>query len=78
MQLPKVLFGYKCGIQASTRFSPFMVLTGHTPRFQVDNQLCMLTSTFDEEMNFEQLAKQMISESAFIFELQKLVLSNNA
>jgi hypothetical protein len=27
-QLAKVLFGYRCGVQANTKFSPFMVLTG--------------------------------------------------
>jgi hypothetical protein len=26
--LAKVLFGYKCGVQVSTKFSPFMVLIG--------------------------------------------------
>jgi hypothetical protein len=26
--LAKILFGYRCGIQASTKFSPFMILTG--------------------------------------------------
>jgi len=67
VQLPKVLFGYKFGIQANTRFSPFMVLTGCIPGLKVDNQVCMLTKTFDEEMNFEQLTKQMISESAIHF-----------
>jgi hypothetical protein len=30
-QLAKVLFGYRCGIQSSTKFSPFMILTGRTP-----------------------------------------------
>jgi hypothetical protein len=29
--LVKVLFGYRCGVQASTKFSPFMVLTGRSP-----------------------------------------------
>jgi hypothetical protein len=29
--LAKILFGYRCGIQASTKFSPFMILTGRTP-----------------------------------------------
>jgi len=27
-QLAKVLFGYRCGIQMSMKFSPFMILTG--------------------------------------------------
>jgi hypothetical protein len=26
--LAKVLFGYRCGMQASTKFSPFMIMTG--------------------------------------------------
>jgi len=27
LQLPWFLFGYRCGVQASTKFSPFMVFT---------------------------------------------------
>jgi hypothetical protein len=38
-QLAKVLFGYRCGVQLNTKFSPFMVLTGRTPRLRVDNLL---------------------------------------
>jgi hypothetical protein len=30
LQILKVLFGYKCGIQASTKFFPFMVLIGYS------------------------------------------------
>jgi hypothetical protein len=30
LRLLKVLFGFKCGIQASTKFSPFMVLIGYS------------------------------------------------
>jgi len=67
VQLPRVLFGYKCGIQTSTRFSPFMVLIKHIPRLKADNQLCMLTQTFNEDMNFRQLTKQMISKSVIHF-----------
>jgi hypothetical protein len=32
--LAKVLFGYRCGVQASTKFSPFMILTGRSPRLR--------------------------------------------
>lgn len=67
VQLPKVLFGYKCGIQTMTRFFPFMVLTKHIPRLKTDNQFCMLTQTFNEDINFRQLTKQMISKSAIHF-----------
>jgi hypothetical protein len=27
-QLAKVMFGYRCEMQSSTKFSPFMILTG--------------------------------------------------
>jgi hypothetical protein len=37
--LAKVLFGYRCGVQASTKFSPFMILTGQSPRLRADNYL---------------------------------------
>ncbi len=40
----KIMFGYGCGIQASTRFSPFMILTGRTPRLKADNYLHALTT----------------------------------
>jgi hypothetical protein len=36
-QLAKVMFGYRCGIQTGIKFSPFMILTGRTPRLRVDN-----------------------------------------
>jgi len=36
-QLAKVMFGYRCGIQTGIKFSPFMILTGRTPRLKVDN-----------------------------------------
>jgi hypothetical protein len=46
--LAKVLFGYRCGVQASTKFSPFMVLTGRSPRFRADNYLSALTGVVDD------------------------------
>jgi hypothetical protein len=46
--LPRILFGYRCGIQANTKFSPFMVLTGHMPRLTIDNNLKGLCDVFDE------------------------------
>ncbi len=45
--LAKILFGYRCGIQASTKFSPFMILTGRSPRLRADNYLNVLTECFD-------------------------------
>jgi hypothetical protein len=51
--LAKVMFGYRCGIQASTKFSPFMILTGRTPRFRADNYLHALTAMTDDNVDVE-------------------------
>jgi hypothetical protein len=52
-QLLRALFGYRCGVQASTRYSPFMILTSWTSRLHVNNHLSMLIHTFDGEQNFK-------------------------
>jgi hypothetical protein len=57
-QLAKVLFGYRCGIQASTKFSPFMILTGRTPRLRADNYLQTLIAETDEGGSTEDVAAQ--------------------
>jgi hypothetical protein len=54
--LAKVLFGYRCGVQVSTKFSPFMVLTGRSPRLRVDNYLNALTDVVDDEAGVEHIA----------------------
>jgi hypothetical protein len=46
--LPCILFGYRCGIQASTKYSPFMVLIACTPRLTINNNLNGLCDVFDE------------------------------
>jgi len=51
--LAKILFGYRCGIQASTRFSPFMILIGCTPRLRADNYLHDLTAKTDTGADVE-------------------------
>jgi hypothetical protein len=55
-QLAKVMFGYRCRIQSSTKFSPFMILIGRTPRLRVDNYLHSLTAVVDETANAETTA----------------------
>jgi hypothetical protein len=52
-QLAKVMFGYKCGIQASTKFSPFMIVTGRTPRFRANNYLHFLSDVTDDNVVVE-------------------------
>jgi hypothetical protein len=51
--LAKILFGYRCGIQASTRFSPFMILTGRTPHLRADNYLHTLTAETDASVDVQ-------------------------
>jgi len=46
--LPRILFGYQCGIQAKTKYSPFMVLIGCMPRLTIDNSLSGLHDVFNE------------------------------
>ncbi len=51
--LAKLLFRYQCGVQASTKFSPYMILTGRTPRLRADNYLQALTAETDERDGIE-------------------------
>jgi hypothetical protein len=55
-QLAKVLLGYRCGVQASTKFSPFMILTGRSPHLRVDNCLNTLTDVIDDTSTVEDMA----------------------
>jgi hypothetical protein len=74
--LAKVLFGYRCGVQASTKFSPFMVLTGRSPRLRADNYLSALTSTVDDEVDVEQVATQFLEKVKLIASIHESVLIN--
>jgi hypothetical protein len=56
-QLVKVMLGYRCGIQISTKFSPFMIPIGRTPRLRADNYLHSLTVVIDDTTNVETTVK---------------------
>ncbi len=74
--LAKILFGYRCGIQASTKFSPFMILTGRTPRLRVDNYLHALTAVTDDGANVEVVATQFLQKVELIASIHENVLLN--
>jgi hypothetical protein len=74
--LAKVLFGYRCGVQASTKFSPFMVLTGRSPRLRADNYLSALTSVVDDGVDVEQMATQFLEKVNLIASIHENVLLN--
>jgi transposase InsO family protein len=72
----KILFGYCCGIQASTRFSPFMILTGRTPRLRADNYLHALTAETDDGVDVEVVAAQFLQKVELIASIRENVLLN--
>lgn len=61
-QLPKILFGYHCRIQANIQFSPYMVLIHQMTRLKVGNFLNPLVQTFDIDEDFVIIVEQMISK----------------
>jgi len=75
-QLVKVMFGYRCGIQTNTKFSPFMILIRHTPRLRVDNYLHSLTIVIDDIVNVENIAKQFLQKMKLITSFHENVLLN--
>jgi hypothetical protein len=58
-QLAKVLFGYQCGIQASIKFSPFMILTSRTPHLRADNYLQALTAEIADSGDVEAMRRSL-------------------
>jgi len=56
-QLVKVMLGYRCGIQTSTKFFPFMILIGRTPHLRADNYLHSLIVVIDDTTNVETIVK---------------------
>jgi transposase InsO family protein len=74
--LAKVMFGYRCGIQASTKFSPFMILTGRTPRLRANNYLQALTVETDESVDVEVTTAQFLQKVKLIASIHENVLLN--
>jgi len=74
--LAKILFGYRCGVQASTKFSPYMILTGRSPRLRVDNHLNTLTDVIDDSSNVEDTAVQFLEKVKLIASIHEDVLLN--
>jgi hypothetical protein len=58
--LAKVMFGYRCVIQASTKFSPFMIMITRTPRLRADNYLHSLTAMTNDNDDVEVIAAQFL------------------
>jgi hypothetical protein len=74
--LVKVLFRYRCGVQASTRLSPFMILTGRSPRLRADNYLSALTDIINDSADVETTAAQFLEKVNLIASIHESVLFN--
>jgi len=74
--LAKVMFGYRCEIQASTKFSPFMILTGRTPRLRADNYLHALTAVTNDNVDVEVVVAQFLQKVKLITSIHENVLLN--
>jgi hypothetical protein len=74
--LAKVLFGYRCGVQASMKFSPYMILTGRSPRLKADNYLNTLTDVIDDSSNVEDTAVRFLEKVKLIASIHEDVLLN--
>jgi hypothetical protein len=74
--LAKVLFGYRCRVQTSTKFSPFMILTGRSPCLRADNYLNALTDVIDDTTNVEDAAVQSLEKVRHIASIHESVLLN--
>jgi hypothetical protein len=75
-QPAKVMFGYRCGIHASTKFSPFMIVTGHTPHLKADNYLHSLIVMIDYNVDVEVVAAQFLQKMKLIASIHENVLFN--
>ncbi len=75
-QLAKVLLGYRCGVQASTNFSPFMILIGRSPRLRADNCLNTLTDVINDTSTVEDMATQFLEKVRLIASIHENVLLN--
>jgi len=74
--LAKILFGYRCGIQASTKFSPFMILTGRAPRLRADNYLHALIVMTNDDVDVEVAITHFLHKVKLIASIHKSVLLN--
>jgi hypothetical protein len=74
--LAKILFGYRCGIQANTKFSPFMIFTSCTPRLKADNYLHALIAMTDDDVDVEVAATQFLQKVKLITSIHENVLLN--
>ncbi len=70
------MFGYRFGIQASTKFSPFLIMIGRTPCLRANNYLHSLTTMIDDYVDVEVGATQFLQKMKLIANIHENVLLN--
>ncbi len=63
-------------MQVSTKFFPFMILTGRSPRLRVDNYLNALIDVIEDGADVEDVAAQFLEKVRLIASIHESVLLN--
>ncbi len=66
----------RCGIQANTKYSPYMILTNRTPRLTIDNWLRNLTQIVEDYITNEEMELQMVFKMKLVVQLHEALLQN--
>lgn len=66
IQLQRVLFGCKCGIQAKTIFSPLSILIGGTLTCKANSNLSMLIHIMEEYIKVKEMVDKVIGKIKLI------------
>lgn len=69
--LPRILFGYRCGVQLNTKFFSYMLLTRRTPHLKAYNSLSPLVQANDDDENPTIITSKMISKLFLISKIFK-------
>jgi len=75
-QLQRILFGYWCGVQASTRYSPYMVLIRCSLRLIVSNSLNGLCDVVNEQVGPKAMAGHILLKKQLVSWIHKSLLEN--
>jgi hypothetical protein len=70
------LFGDKNVVQASTKFSLFMVLIRRTPRLTCDNSLAAFINVEKEELTLEEIMQPIVEKFKLISNMHSSMLEN--
>jgi len=75
-QLAKIMFAYRCRIQAITKFSPFMIMTRRTPHLKANNYLHSLTVVINDIVDVQTTTNQFFQKMKLIASIHENVLFN--